>query len=124
MYFVSKQSFHLVIIIILCLVAWSMLLENCVGKLTYYYKPLVAMVHVALFCLMYFQPVTQEEITGYQVSYNGTMMNVNSSTTTLTFIAPSLPDGVLTGTVVVTVSGVNRLERGQPSKSETAVING
>ena len=123
MCFVSKQSFHLVIIIILCLVTWSMLLENCVGKLTYY-KPLVAMVHDALFCLMYFQPVTQENITGYQVSYNGMMKNVTSSTTTLTFIAPSLPDGVFTGTVVVTVSGVNRLERGQPSKSETAVING
>ena len=101
-----------------------MLLENCVGKLTYYYKPPVAMVHVALFCLMYFQPVTQENITGYKVSNNGMKKNVNSSTNTLTFTAPSLPDGVFTGTVVVMVTAVNRLERGQPSKSKTAAING
>ena len=43
--------------------------------------------------LCIFQPITQGDISGYQVYYNGTMINVNSSTTTLTFTAPSLPDG-------------------------------
>ena len=55
--------------------------------------------------------------------YNGTMMNVNSSTTTLAFIAPSLPDGVFSGTVVVMVTVVNRLGVGSASPS-SADING
>ena len=73
---------------------------------------------------MPFQPVTQGDMTGYQVYYNGTMMNLNSSTTTLTFTAPSLPDGVFTGTVVVMVTAVNRYGVGPASDPETAVITG
>ena len=71
-----------------------------------------------------FQPVTQGDITGYQVYYNGTMMNVNDSTTTLTFTAPSLPDGVLTGTVVVMVTATNRYGLGPASDPDTAIIIG
>ena len=56
--------------------------------------------------------------------YNGTMMNVDSSTTTLTFTAPSLPDGVFTGTVVVMVTASNRCGIGPASDPETAVITG
>ena len=48
-------------------------------------------------------------------------MNVNSSATTLTFIAPSLPNGVFTGTVVVMVMVVNRFGRG-PAGAATAEI--
>ena len=51
-------------------------------------------------------------------------MNVNSSTTTLTFTAPSLPDGVFTGTVVVMVTAVNRYGVGLASSSETATVTG
>ena len=51
------------------------------------------------------------------------MINVNSSTTTLTFIAPSLPDGVFTGTVVVMVTAVNRLGIG-PASAANAEIDG
>ena len=43
------------------------------------------------------------------------MINVNSSNTTLTFTAPSLPDGVFTGTVVVMVTAMNRFGLGPPS---------
>ena len=71
-----------------------------------------------------FQPVTQGDITGYQVYYNGTMMNVNSSTTTLTFTAPSLPDGVFTGTVVVMVTAVNRYGIGPDSDPKTTTVTG
>ena len=74
--------------------------------------------------LYVFQSVTQGDITGYQVYYNGTMMNVNSSTTTLTFTAPSLPDGVFTGTVVVMVIAINEFGIGPASNPETAVITG
>ena len=74
--------------------------------------------------LYVFQPVTQGDITGYQVYYNGTTINVNSSTTTLIFIAPSLPDGVFTGTVVVMVIGINEFGIGPASNPETAVITG
>ena len=54
--------------------------------------------------------------------YNGTMMNVNSSTTTLTFTAPSLPDGMFTGTVVVMVTAVNRFGVGPTSEPVAAII--
>ena len=73
---------------------------------------------------MCYQPVTQGDITRYQVYHNGTMMNVNSSTTTLTFTAPSLPDGVLTGTVVVMVTAVNRYGVGPASDPESVVVTG
>ena len=74
-------------------------------------------------CFM-FQPVTQGNITGYQVYYNGTMMNVNSSTTTLTFAAPSLPDGKFSDTVVFMVTAVNSIGRGPISDPATEVISG
>ena len=51
-------------------------------------------------------------------------MNVNNSTTTLTFTAPSLPDVVFTGTVVVMVTATNRYGTRPPSGSGTAVITG
>ena len=51
------------------------------------------------------------------------MRNVNSSTTTLTFTAPSLPDNVFSGYVVVMVTVVNRLGVG-PASAATAKING
>ena len=71
-----------------------------------------------------FQPVTEGNITGYQVYYNGTMMNVDSSTTTLAFTAPSLPNGKFNDTVVVRVTAVNNLGVGPVSDPATAVING
>ena len=51
-------------------------------------------------------------------------MNVNSSTTTLTFTASSLPDGVFTGTVVVMVTAVSIFGVGPPSDPATADVNG
>ena len=74
------------------------------------------------FIYTYFQLVTQESTTGYQVYYNGTMINVNSSTTTLTFTAPSLPDGVFTGTVVVMVTAIDRYGVGPVSDTEVVEI--
>ena len=56
--------------------------------------------------------------------YNGTMINVNSSTTTLTFTAPSLPDGVFTGIVIVMVIGVNEFGIGPVSDPATTEIEG
>ena len=56
--------------------------------------------------------------------YNGTMMNVNSSTTTLTFTAPSLPDDVFTGTVVVMVNGINRYGVGPDSDHVMVTVTG
>ena len=56
--------------------------------------------------------------------YNGTMINVSSSTTTLTFTAPSLPDDVFTGIVVVMVTAISRYGIGPASDPETAVITG
>ena len=70
------------------------------------------------------QPITQGNITEYQVYYNGTMMNVNSSTTTLTFTAPSLPDDVFTGTVVVMVTAFSRYGIGPASDPATVRIYG
>ena len=74
-------------------------------------------------CLI-FQPVTQEDITGYQVYYNTTMMNASSSTTTLTFTAPSLPDGVFTGNVVVMVTVLDTCGKGPASDLKTATVTG
>ena len=51
-------------------------------------------------------------------------MNTNSSTTILTFTAPSLPDGVFTGTVVVMVTATNRYGIGPASSPETTIITG
>ena len=52
------------------------------------------------------------------------MKNVNSSTTTLTFTAPSLPDDVFTGTVVVMVTAVNRYGMGPASDPAITRIYG
>ena len=51
-------------------------------------------------------------------------MNVNSSTTTLTFTAPSLPDGVFTDTVVVMVTAISNYGIGPASDPVTAIITG
>ena len=56
--------------------------------------------------------------------YNGTILNVSNSTTTLTFTAPSLPDGVFTGTIVVMVTAIGRYGIGPASEPETAVFTG
>ena len=71
---------------------------------------------------VFFQPITQGEITEYQVYYN-TLINETSSTT-LIFTAPSLPTNVFTDTVVVMVTAVNRYGMGPASEPETAVIYG
>ena len=77
-----------------------------------------------LYILYLFQPVTQGDITGYQVHYNGTRINVNSSTTTITFIAPSLPDGEHDGVVMVMVIATNQFGVGPESDSEFATVTG
>ena len=71
-----------------------------------------------------FQNVMQGDITGYQVYYNGTMMNVSSSTNTLIFTAPSLPNGVFTDTIVVMVTAVSKYGVGPASETDAAVVNG
>ena len=60
----------------------------------------------------------------YQVHYSGMIVNVDSSTTTLTFTAPSLPDGVFTGTVVVMVTVVSNVGVRTASDPATAEIRG
>ena len=60
----------------------------------------------------------------YQVHYSGITVNVSSSTTTLTFTAPVLPDGVFTGTVVVMVTAINRFGIGIPSDPVATEIKG
>ena len=60
----------------------------------------------------------------YQVHYSGMIVNVDSSITTLTFTAPSLPDGVFTGTVVVMVTVVRNVGVGPASDPATAEIRG
>ena len=49
-------------------------------------------------------------------------MNVNSSTTTLTFTSPSLPEDVFNSTVFVMVAAVNNYGIGPASDPATAVI--
>ena len=61
---------------------------------------------------------------GYQVHYSGVTVNVNSSTTTLTFTAPSLPDDVFTGTLVVMVTAFSRYGIGSASNSANATLTG
>ena len=73
---------------------------------------------------MCFQPVTQGDITGYLVHYNGTITTVTSSTTTLRFTAPPLPDGVFTGTIFVTVTAVSSIGVGPASDPATVIITG
>ena len=78
-------------------------------------------VHV-YFCV---QPVTQGSITGYQVDNNGTIMNATSSTTTLTFTAPSIDiDNHPNITTSVMVRAVNQFGIGPNSDPATDQIDG
>ena len=52
----------------------------------------------------------------YQVYYNGSRTNVTSPTSTLTFDAPSLPNGVFIRNIIVIVTAINRFETGAPSE--------
>ena len=66
------------------------------------------------------QPITVgngalEQPLVYEVYYNGTMVNVTSPTPTLTFTAPSLPDGVFADNITVFVTAINRFGRGTTS---------
>jgi len=58
------------------------------------------------------------------VNFNETVIIVNFSITTLTFTAPSLPDGVFSGTVVVMVTVISRFGIGPASNPVTAEITG
>ena len=60
----------------------------------------------------------------YQVYYSGVTMNVNGSKTTLIFTAPSLPDGVFTGTFAVVVTAISRYGVGPPSDPALTEIKG
>ena len=71
-----------------------------------------------------FQSVTHGEILIYQVYYSGITVNVTTSITTLTFTAPSLPDGVFSGTVVVMVTAVSSIGVGPASDPATTDIRG
>ena len=55
--------------------------------------------------------------------YNGTTENVTSPTTSLTFTAPSLPDGVFVDNIAVTVTAINRFGHGTPSDPEEYEIS-
>ena len=59
----------------------------------------------------------------YALYYNGTMENVTSPTTELTFTAPSLPDGVFVDNITVTVTAINRFGPGAPSDPEKFEIS-
>ena len=59
----------------------------------------------------------------YEVYYNGTRQNVTSSTTTLTFTAPPLPDGVFVDNITVIVTAINRFGCGSPSDPESFEIS-
>ena len=59
----------------------------------------------------------------YKVYYNGTRQNVTSPTTTLTFTAPLLPDGVFVDNISVVVTAINRFGRGSPSDPESFEIS-
>ena len=79
--------------------------------------------------MFYFpQPITVgngplEQPLVYEVFYNGTRQNVTSSTTTLTFPAPSLSDGVFVDNITVIVTAINRFGRGTPSDPESFEIS-
>ena len=71
-----------------------------------------------------FQPVTQGDITGYQVYYNGTMTTYSSSTTSSRFVVPLLPPCMFTGTIVIIVTAVRGSKVGPASDPATAVLIG
>ena len=56
--------------------------------------------------------------------YNGTTKNVTKSTTTLTFTAPPLPNGVFSDNIVVMVTAVSNIGMGLASEPATVIING
>ena len=59
----------------------------------------------------------------YEVSNNGNMTSVTSSTTELTFPAPSLPNDVFVDNITVIVTAINRFGRGASSDPDSAVIS-
>ena len=59
----------------------------------------------------------------YKVYYNGTMTNVTSPTTELTFTAPSLPSDVFIDNITVIVTAINRFGPGTPSHPDSAEIS-
>ena len=79
--------------------------------------------------MFYFpQPITVgngplEQPLYYEVYYNRTRQNVTSSTTTLTFTAPSLPDEEFVDNITVIVTAINRFGRGSPSDPESFEIS-
>ena len=56
--------------------------------------------------------------------YSGMIVSVNSSTTTLTFTAPSLHDGVFTGAVVVMVTAFSIYGIGPAGDPVDAIVTG
>ena len=56
-----------------------------------------------------------DQLLVYGVYYSGTMKNVTSPTTELTFTAPSLPDGVFVSNITISVTAINRFGYGTPS---------
>ena len=59
----------------------------------------------------------------YELYYNGIRENVTSPTTTLTFTAPSLPDGVFVDNITITVTAINRFRHGPPNNPDYAEIS-
>ena len=82
-----------------------------------------------VYTMFYFpQPITVgngplEQPLVYEVYYNGTRENVTSPTTTLTFTAPPLPDGVFVDNITVIVTAINRFGHGSPSDPDSAEIS-
>ena len=79
-------------------------------------------------CIIFSQPIIVgsgplDQPVVYEVNYNGTVQSVTSPNTTLTFTAPSLPDGVFDGYITVTVTAINRLGAGLPSDPEYFLIS-
>ena len=71
-----------------------------------------------------FQALTEGNITQYQVIYNETIIRVDGSTTTLKFIAPSLPDDEHDGVVMVAVIAINQFGLGPESDPEFTTVIG
>ena len=65
------------------------------------------------------QPLVYQVI----VDISTAAINANSSATTLTFTAPSLPDGVFADNITVTISAVNRFGHGPNTTSNSVDIS-
>ena len=75
------------------------------------------------YCIL-FQLILHEDVTGYQVRYNEIMiMNVSSSTNSLTFTALPVPDEESIGFVFAAVTAFSRFGVGPTSEAYTT-ING